>query len=203
MKVWANVKKVTLGGMFVGVLMAVSTVSMTGCLTSDNKDTTKTDTSHHTALPAGTSLTIGAQGHATYGSVIDIDAPAALTSAQANAAQSTIDLVFLFFGGAFHLDDAVTARADGIANNINLTNSYDLTKIQAVSMVKVTTKPADQEAAKAAFTAGTVVHTSTVVAGDMFLVMSTGGKLALVTMSSITGTDKAAAGSVLVQVDTI
>ncbi|MBW8889503.1 MAG: hypothetical protein JF616_17245 [Fibrobacteres bacterium] len=203
MKFWANVKKVTLGGMFVGAMMLASSLSVTGCLTNDNKDTTKTDTSHHTALPTGTSVTIGAQGHATYGSAIDIDAGTALTSAQANAAQSTIDLVFLFYGGAFHLEDAVMARASGVANNINLTNSYDVTKIQDVDMVKVTTKPADQEAAKAAFTAGTKIHGSTVAQGDMFLVMSTGGKLALVTMSSITGTDKAAAGSVLLQVNTI
>jgi len=206
MKVWANVKKVTLGGMFVGVMMAVSTVSMTGCLTNDKTtDTTKTDTTHHTALVAGTSLTIGAQGHPTYGSVIDIDAGTALTSIQANAAQSTIDLVFLFYGNAFHLLDAVNAKAAGLAQTpqINLTNSYDDAQIQHVDMVKVTTKPADQEAAKAAFTAGSKIHESTVVAGDMFLVMSTGGKLALVTMSSITGTDKAAAGSVLLQVNTI
>jgi hypothetical protein len=203
MIVWGKLKNVTLGGIFVGALMAMSTVSMTGCLTDDKKDTTTTTPGTHTDLAAGTTVTIGAQGHATYGSVIDIDAAKALTSTEANAAQSDIDLVFLYYGGAFHMEDAVTARASGVANNINLTNTYDVTKIKAVDIVKVTTKPADQEAAKAAFAAGPVVHGATVVQGDMLLVKSTGGKLALVTVSEITGNDKAAAGSVLLQVNTI
>lgn len=203
MKFWANVKKVTLGGMFIGAMMLASSLTVTGCLTKDDKDTTATNPGTHTDLAAGTTVTIGAQGHPTYGSVIDIDAAKAMTSSEANAAQSDIDLVFLYYGSAFHLEDAVMAKASGIANNINLTNSYDATKIQDVDMVKVTTKPADQEAAKAAFDAGTKIHGSAVVQGDMFLVKSTGGKLALVTVSTITGNDKTAAGSVLLQVNTI
>jgi hypothetical protein len=203
MKVWANVKKVTLGGMFVGALMLASSLTVTGCLTDDKKDSTvTTDTTHHTALAAGTPIAIGAQG-ASGGSVIDIDNAVALSSAQANAAQSTIDLVFLYYNGGFHLEDAVMARASGVTYSINLTNTYDATQIKDVDMVKVTTKPADQEAAKAAFTAGSKIHGSAVVAGDMFLVMSTGGKLALVTVSSITGADKTASASVLLQVNTI
>ena len=47
------------------------------------------------------------------------------------------------------------------------------------------------------------MHSFDVVAGDMFLVKSTGGKLALVKIASITGNDKAAAASVTLQVNTI
>jgi hypothetical protein len=202
MNVWGNVKKVTLGGMFVGAMMLASSLSITGCLTDDKKpDTTATTTKHD--LPSATTVTIGAQGHATYGSVIDIDSGKAWTSAVANANQAGIDLVFLFYGAGFHLLDAVDAKAAGIANNINLTNSYG-SSIQHVDMVKVTTVPANQEEAKATFDASSSkIHSSDVVAGDMFLVKSTGGKLALVKIASITGADKAAAASVTLQVNTI
>lgn len=201
MNVWGNVKKVTLGGMFVGAMMLASSLSITGCLTDDKKDSTETPGTH-TALPSATTLTIGAQGHATYGSVIDIDSAKAWTSAVANANQAGIDLVFLFYGDAFHILGAVDAKAAGQANNINLTNSYG-SSIVHVDLVKVTTVPDDQEAAKAAFDAGTKIHSSAVVAGDRFLVKSTGGKLALVKIATITGTDKAAAASVTLQVNTI
>jgi hypothetical protein len=204
MMIWANVKKVTLGGVFVGAMMLASSLTMTGCLTDDKKDPPK-DTTTHTPLSAADTLTIGAQGHPTYGSVIDIDTKKALTSTEANAHQADIDLVFLFYGNAFHLLDAVDAKAAGKAQTpqINLTNSYDDLLIQHVDMVKVTTKPADQEAAEKAFAAATPIHSSVVVAGDMFLVQSTDGLIALVTISSITGSDKAAAAQVLLSIDTI
>jgi hypothetical protein len=204
MNVWGNVKKVTLGGMFVGAMMFAGSLSITGCLTDDKKDdSTATGTKHD--LPAATTLSVGAQGHATYGSVIDIDSAKAWTSAVANANQSGIDLVFLFYGDAFHILDAVDAKAAGIAQTpqINLVNTYDNTKIVHVDIVKVTATPADQEAAKAAFDAGTKFHSSAVVAGDMFLVKSTGGKLALVKVASIAGSDKSAAATITLQVNTI
>ena len=162
MNVWGNVKKVSLGGMFVGAMMLASSLSITGCLTDDKKDDSTDNTTKHD-LPAATTVTIGAQGHATYGSVIDIDSAKAWTSAVANANQSGIDLVFLYYGSGFHLLDAVDAKAAGIAQTpqINLVNTYDNSKIVHVDMVKVTTTPADQEAAKAAFDAAARCTAST------------------------------------------
>jgi len=205
MKVWGNVKKVTLGGMFIGAMMLASSLSVTGCLTDDKKDdTTKTDPGTHTDLPAAKTLNVGAQGHATYGSVIDIDSGKAWTSAVANANQAGIDLVFLFYGDGFHLLDAVDAKAAGVANNINLTNTYNSSQIVHVDMVKISSMPADQEAAKAEFDATpTKMHSFDVIEGDMFLVKSTGGKLALVKIASIAGSDKNAAATITLQVNTI
>jgi hypothetical protein len=203
MNVWGTMKKMTLGGLVAGALVFVSSFSVTGCLTKDdNNDTTKTDTTHHTALGTETTIDAGAQG-ATLGSVLDLDAGKALSSAQANAAQATIDLVFMFYGGAFHVDNAVAAKAAGVANNINLTNTYDATKIKDIEIVKVSTKPADQEAAKAAFAAGTKIKGSVITGGEMFLVMTTESKLALVTVGTIVGTDNKANASFKVVLNSI
>jgi hypothetical protein len=156
----------------------------------------------HTPMPSGMNLTIGAQGSASYGAVIDIDSARTWTSAVANAHQSGIDLVFLYYGSAFHLEDAVNAKASGIANSINMTNTYDDAKIVHVDMVRITSEPADQESAQLMFDSADVkIHGAAVVAGDMFLVKSTGGKLALVKMVSFTGTDKA--GQAVAQLKTL
>ena len=46
MNVWGNMKKSTLGGMLVGAMVVMSSLSMTGCLTDDKKDEpTPTDNS--------------------------------------------------------------------------------------------------------------------------------------------------------------
>jgi hypothetical protein len=200
MNVWDNVKKVSVGGMFVGALMLASSLTVTGCLTDEKDDTTSTGS--HTALSTEKVLDVGAQG-ASGGSVIDLDSGVVWNSATANANQSGIDLVFLHYGSAFHLENAVMAKASGIANSINLTNSYNSAQIKDVGIVKITTKPDDQEAAKAAYTAGSKIQGSAVVEGDMFLVMSTGGKLALVTVGTIVGSDKTGGAKIKISVNTI
>ena len=198
-----NIKKILTGGLVLGGMLFVNT-TLTGCLTNDTKatDTTKTDTTHHTVFGTATTINAGAQG-AALGSVLDLDAGVAMTSAAANAAQSSIDVVFMFYGSAFHIDNAVSAKAAGIANSINLTNSYSDSQIKNIDIVMVSTKPADQEAAKAAFAAGTKIKSSVIKGGEMFLVMTTESKLALLTVGSIVGTDNKANASFTVVLNTI
>lgn len=204
MNVWGTTKKI----LSIGLLSLPLTMSttLTGCLTDDEEDTTKTDTAKHTALSAEKTLNVGAQA-ATLGSVMDLDAATdagmVLNSAAANAAQESIDLVFMFYAGGFHMDNAVAAKAAGVANSINLTNTYDNAKIKDIRIVKVTTKPADQEAAKAASAAGSATATNVITGGEMFIVTTTGGKIALVTVGSIVGTDNKANGSFKVSINTI
>jgi hypothetical protein len=145
---------------------------------------------------AGTRIALGAQGHATLGATLDLDEGKAWFSAVANANQSGIDLVFLYYQGTFHLDNAVQAKAAGVANTIYLTNAYDDSKIRDIAIVKIVAKPADQEAARKAFAAGAKIRGSTVTAGEMFLVESTEGKLVLVTVTVVAGTDNRGAAEV-------
>ncbi|MDQ3000626.1 MAG: hypothetical protein M3Y08_05130 [Fibrobacterota bacterium] len=193
-------KKVSLGGMIAGMMMVATSVSFTGCLTDDKDDEPASTTK--TALAAEMTIAAGAQG-ATLGSVLDLDAGVALGSVAANAAQESIDLVFMYYGGSFHVDNAVSAKAAGVANSINLTNSYSDSKIKDIGIVKVMTKPANQEAAKAAFTAGTPIKSSVITGGEMFLVKTTEGKLALVTVGTIVGTDNKANAEFKVTINTI
>jgi hypothetical protein len=204
MNVWGLSKKI-LGIGLLALPLTMST-TLTGCLTDDDKDSTP-DTTKSTPLSAEKTLSVGAQG-ATLGSVMDIDAATeaamVLNSAAANAAQESIDLVFLFYGNAFYIHNAVGARAAGKAQTppINLVDSYDLTKIKDIKMVKVTTKPKDQEAAKAALS-GTLTTGSAITGGEMFVIQSTGGKVALVTVGTIVGTDNKANASFKVSINSI
>jgi hypothetical protein len=200
MNVWGKIKKISFGGMIAGAMIIGSSFSVTGCLTDDDKDDSTATTK--TPLSTESTIDVGAQG-ASGGSVIDLDSAKAWSSAVANANQSGIDLVFMYYGGAFHLDNAVAAKAAGVANAINLTNTYSDAQIKDIKIVKITTKPDNQEAAKAAFDAGTAIKGSAVVEGDMFLVMSTGGKLALVTVGPIVGADKTGGAKIKLSVNTI
>jgi hypothetical protein len=200
MNVLGTVKKFSVGGMFVGALVLVSSLSFTGCLTDDKKDDKPKDSTH--ALTAPVEVDVGAQG-ASGASVIDIDSAKTWTSAVANANQSGIDLVFMYYGGKFHLDNAVVAKAAGVANAINLTNSYNDAQIKNIDIVKVTVKPTTQEALEAAFDAGTVIHGSEVATGDMFIVESTGLKLALVTVGTIVGADKTGGAKITLIINNI
>ena len=151
-----------------------------------------------TAWPAPSNLTLGAQA-ATLGGVLDVDLAEVWMSAKANANQGGIDLVFLHYGSNFHLDNAVAAREAGIANNINMTNSYDPAMIKEVRMVKVASRPADQESAARIFASGAKLRGSVISGGEIFLVESTGGRLAVVTVVRIVGTDNR--GTVEVRLD--
>lgn len=143
-----------------------------------------------------TRVNLGAQGHSTLGSVLDFDSAKAWTSVPAYANQAGIDLVFLFYQGAFHLDNAVQAKAAGVANSINLTLGYDTTKIKDIFLVRIAGMPADRETARLVFAAGTKIKGSVITAGDRFLAESTEGKLVMVTVVSVSGTDKQGAAEV-------
>ncbi len=188
---------------FVGAGLTLSG-TLTGCLTNDdNKDTTKNPTENHTALTAEKTLSVGAQGNASLGSALELDTGKVYSSAAANANLADVDLVFMYYGTDYHIDNTKSAKAAGKANSINLTDSYSDAKVSDNKFVKVPTKPADQEAAKAAFTAGTPMTSSTVAANDMFIVMTTQGHYALLTVSAVTGSDKAGAADFKVSVGTI
>ncbi len=200
--VWGNMKKILAGGFVAGCMMMVSTTTLTGCLTKDEAPADTTTPAKHTAIAAAVTIAAGAQG-ATLGSVLDLDAGAALASTAANAAQPSIDLVFMFYGAAFHMDNPTAARLAGIANSINLTNTYDVTKIMDLKIVKIATMPADQEAAKVAFDAGTASPSNVIVGGEKFIVKTSGGKLCIVTVGTIVGTDNKANASFMVSLSTI
>jgi hypothetical protein len=192
MNVWGNVKKFSLGGAFVGAMVIASSLSFTGCLTDDkdDKDTTKAGT----AFAASKTLTAGGQGHTTLGSVLELDAGTVLSSSAANNDQDNIDAVLLYYSGAWHLENAVMARASGITHNIDLTDSYDVTEIDDIPYVKVGTMPANQEAAEAAFDAGTKIKGSVIANGDVFLINTTGGAIAVLKVTSVTGATSAGVG---------
>ncbi len=147
-----------------------------------------------TPLSSITRLAVGAQASATLGAVVDLDSKSVWTSAKANASQADIDLVFLFYGNAFHLDNAVAAKAAGTANSINLVNSYDVTLIRNIDLVKTAAMPADQESAKRIFTGGVNLHGSTIQPGDVLIVESTGGALFVVRISAVTGASSSGSG---------
>lgn len=203
MNVWGLTKKYLGIGML--VLPLTMSATLTGCLTEDDPDDPPPTS---TPLAAEKNVTLGAQG-ATLGSVMDIDAATetamVLNSSAANAAQESIDLVFLFYSGSFYLHNAVGARTAGRAQTppINLVDSYDVNRIKDIKMVKVNTKPKDQEAAKAALDAGSATQGSVITGGEMFVVQSTGGKIALVTVGTIAGTNNQANATFTVSINTI
>jgi hypothetical protein len=155
-----------------------------------------------TSWAAPIDLIIGAQG-SIYGAALDLDMGEIWLSAKANANQGGIDLVFMFYGGSFHLDNAVAAREAGLANNINLTNNYDPAKIEEVKMVKVTMRPPDRETARLVFAAATGIRGTVITGGEVFLVESTEGRLAVVTVSAVVGTDNRGSATLRLERSTI
>jgi hypothetical protein len=186
-----------------GAAISIVLVRKTGTVTVDGAvsetDSSLPPKSTPWGVPARVSL--GAQASAVLGSVLDLDEARAWTSAMANANQSGIDLVFMYYLGGFHLDNAVQAKAAGIANAVNMTNTYDNAKIKDIGLVRIAAKPADQESARKAFTGGAVIKGSVIVAGDRFLAESTEGKLKMITVISVVGTDSR--GTAEVEIDPI
>jgi hypothetical protein len=177
-----------------------------GCLTNDDddKDEDTTPVVNTTPLVAADTLSVGAQGNATLGSALELDLGLVYSSSQANANLEDVDLVFMYYTNAYHIDNTMAARAAGVANSINLTNTYDQTKVKDNKFVKVTSAPANQEAAKKAFTdAATKLATSTVSNGDMFIVQTTDGDYAFVKVVAVTGASNTGAADFSVSVTTI
>lgn len=181
-----------------GIAVSIVLARKTGTVTVDGTVSETDSTQPPMSTPWGTAVrvSLGAQGSPVLGAVLDIDEARAWLSAQANANQSGIDLVFMYYSGGFHLDNAVQAKAAGIANSINMTNSYDNAQIKDLGMVKVSAKPADQESARKVFAAAAKIKGSVILAGDRFLVQSTEGRLAMIMVVSIEGTGSSASAVV-------
>lgn len=193
-----SLKKAALVGAIGASLM------FSGCLTNDDDEETTDPTPTTTPLAASKTLSVGAQGNATLGSALELDAGVVYSSTQANANLAKVDLVFMFYTGGYHIDNTKSAKAAGIANSINLTNSYPDASVKDNKFVKVTAEPANQEAAKKAFAdATTKLSSSTVAANDMFIVETTEGKYAYVKVSAVTGTTNTGAADFSVSVTTI
>ncbi len=200
MNVWGNVKKISVGGMFIGAMVLVSSFSITGCLTDSKKDT-PADTAKHTPMGAETTVSVGAQGHATLGTAVDLDTKTVLLSAAANAAQGTIDVLFAFSGGALKLMSPIAAKAAG---DVGVAANYTDASLKVTEFVKVTVKPVDSEAAAKAFTAGAAKLTSTAVAtGDQFVVKTGAGKIVYLVVKSVAGTDKNAAADLTIAISAL
>jgi hypothetical protein len=94
MNVWGNVKKVSLGGMFVGAMMLASSLSITGCLTDDKKDPDTTGTGTTSELKTK-SITLGAQKNAAASS-LDLDTWTAYTATAGATHSADVDVIFAY-----------------------------------------------------------------------------------------------------------
>lgn len=191
MNVWGKMKKISLGGMIAGAMIIGSSFSVTGCLTDDDGDKDTTTTTTKTPLSAESNVSVGAQGHASLGTAVDLDTKTVLLSAAANAAQGSIDILFAYSGNALKLMSPIAAKAAG---DVGVAANYTSADLKVTEFVKVTAKPADSEAAAKAFTDGATKLTSYAVAeGDKFVVKTGAGKIVYLTVKSIAGTEKNAA----------
>jgi hypothetical protein len=161
-------------------------------LTEDKKaDSTKVK-SDSTPWGPEVSVTVGAQGNTTYGSAVDLDAKKVLKSSEANAAQATIDLLFVFSGGDLRLASPVAAKAAG---DVPLAANYDATKIKDTQFVGISTKPVSSEMGDSTYaqtSQTSKVDITFAVEGYSYLVKTTEGKLAYVRIDQIDGTDNTA-----------
>jgi len=182
MKVMVSTKKILAAGFFAGCIMSAS-VSLTGCLTDDKKDTTSTVPTS-TPWGAETVVQVGAQGNASYGSAIDLDAKKVMLSAEANAAQSSIDLVFMFSTGDVQIGSPVYAKAAG---DVPIAANYDLTKVKDTQIARISTKPDDSQLAASTFEATPKLNNAIVLDGGMYLVKTGQGKIAFVSINDVQG----------------
>lgn len=188
-----------------GVAVSIVLARKTGTVTVDGTVSETDSTLPPESTPWGVAarVSLGAQGSATLGSVLDLDEARAWTSAPANANQPGIDLVFKYYLAGFHLDNAVQAKEAGIANAINLTSSYEDARIKDIRLVKIAAKPTDQESTRKVFAAAVKTKGSVISPGDRFLAQSTEGKLTMITVLSIAGTDSRASADVEINPVTI
>jgi hypothetical protein len=175
-------------------LIALS-LGFTGCLTDDEDE----DPIVTVAWTADTTLTVGAQGHLTLGTAIDLDGKKVLLSAAVNDSSSnfanlrSVDILFAFSGpGANDTLRLLTPKAAKVAGDVGVAANYRDSVINAntTKFVKVTTEPANWDAGKVAFDSAATtaqVTSSVVAANDMFVVKTTSGNYVLVTVGAITG----------------
>jgi len=184
-------KKFVAAGLFAGCVLSTG-VSLTGCLTSDTKDTPSTTTK---TWSADTTIQVGAQGNATLGSAIDLDAKKALLSAAANAAQSSIDLVFLFSDGELQLGSPVYAKT---LPDVPLAANYDLTKVKDIQLARVSTKPDSLALAVSTFATTPQTNNAVVSGGGSFLVKTGDGRYAYISVDNIQGAGNTASAGITI-----
>ena len=195
MKVLRMTKMILAAGFFAGSMMALS-ASLTGCLTND-KTTAKSDS---TPMLAEQTDTVAAQGNTSYGSAVDLDIPKVLLSAAATAAQSTIDILFVYSGGQLQIMSPVAAKAAGVP----LAANYDDTQIKDIQFVPISTKPISSQAADTIFTqTPTKVDNDIVFQDEKFLVKTGKGKLVYLNVTSITGSDAKASAQFTIAISAL
>lgn len=197
MKVMGLTKKIATAGLFIGCIMSTS-VSLTGCLTDDKKNDTPPPTTDKTKTwSADTVIQVGAQGNATLGSAIDLDARKPLLSTAANAAQSSIDLVFFFSDGDLQLASPVYAKT---LPDVPLAANYDLTKVKDTQMARVSTKPDSLSLVASTFATSGQTNNAVVSGGGSFLVKTGEGRYAFVSVDNIQGAGNTASATIIISV---
>ncbi|GEM_PF-3485016 len=148
MNVWGTAKKISLGGMVVGGLVIVSSLSFTGCLTDDKKSTDTTKVPVVKDSTKTLSVNVGAQGNNTLGSFVEFTTFTVLKQAAAEAASASVDLIFAYSGSAsssaVYSPDAAKAGIDGgagldIAKNLTTANKTELKTVDAAKFEAVVT----------------------------------------------------------------
>lgn len=178
-------KKIAAVGLL-AVCVVSTSVSLTGCLTDNKKDTTGVyvdTTKKHTPWGPDYVFTAGAQGNTTLGSAIDLDTHKSMLVPAAMAAQGTIDLVMIYSDSALQLTSPVFAKAAG---DVPLATAYDATKIHDTQFARVSTKPDDSELGDTTFAQTPKSNNSFLIEGS-YLVKTDKGKIAYVSVSNIVG----------------
>lgn len=188
-------------------MMALS-LGLTGCLTDSKDDEEPAPTP--VAWSSDSILNVGAQGHLTLGTAIDLDARRVMTSAVVNdssnafANQRSIDLLFVFSGGATKLMSPVAAKA---ATDIPLADNYRDTVIFNTKFVNAVAAPANWTEAKTAYDAAdstVLVNSATVSAGQNYIVKTNLNDYVVITIGTIAnGTANTASTALTVKVKAI
>jgi hypothetical protein len=172
MMVWSNVKKVTLGGMFVGAMMLASSLTVTGCLTDDKKDKDTIPTVTDSLKSAN--FEMGAQDNATLGSFVDVDNEFdVMLSSDAKIFAGDVDFIFAYSGTAkaASVYSPKTAR-DGVGG----TPGFDFLKTGFTGLVATEIKSVDATKLAAAKSQGELdaLHAAGAAAPDGRLPISNG-----------------------------
>jgi hypothetical protein len=164
--------------------LAVANASDTTETAVSNQFTVRFAPDPNASWQAEKSIVAGAQGNSSHGTAIDFDFAKAMMLTEAENKQSLIDVLFVYSGGALKFMSAVAAKA---APDLTYADGFDNAKIVDAKFVKVAAKPANPAAGRAAYDAGTKVNSSTVAAGQGFLVKTRDGNIAWVKIESIQG----------------
>ena len=165
------------------------------CVVSNTKGTTVSSpaiiTVTGTPWPTATALTLGAQGNLTLGSVLDLDSGKVWSTTTANANQSKIDLVYLYYKPTNSTDSiavlagARAARDTGVKYSINLTNTYDTLQVKNIMLVEVSAKPASRLHAAIVYNDGAKVTSAVISMGKKYIVKTTAQNFAYVEVTAI------------------